>query len=77
MGISTIDLHGLNRREAFLLVEDELLMRSNSGTFTITIITGNSKPMRDGVINICETHGFNYVVPSHNMGEIVVNYISF
>jgi len=74
---NVIDLHGLNRTEAFILVEDELLIRSNSGTFSLTIITGNSKPMRDGVIRICETHGFSYVVPSHNMGEIIVNYFSF
>ncbi len=77
MRSNVIDLHGLNRMEAFVLVEDELLVRSNSGTFTLTIITGNSKPMRDGVIRVCEMHGFYYLVTSHNLGDIICNYFSF
>ena len=70
----TIDLHGLAREDAFMIVEDELLRLSNMGSFTTTIITGNSKAMRDGVIDVCLTHGFKYVVPSHNLGELIVTY---
>lgn len=72
----TIDLHGMRREEAFLYVEDELLRRSNLGSFSITIITGNSKAMRDGVIKVCDKHGFDYVVPSYNMGQLSVTYLS-
>ena len=39
---NVIDLHGLNRTEAFILVEDELLIRSNGGTFRLTIKIGRA-----------------------------------
>ena len=71
---NTIDLHGLIRDEAFIKVEDELLRLSSIGAFEVHVITGNSKPMRDGVIAICERHGFDYHTFPHNLGEIVVNY---
>jgi hypothetical protein len=72
-----IDLHGMYREDAFVLVEDELLMRSLKGSFDVTVITGNSKPMRDGVIEICERHDFKYYQPSHNLGQIVVSHMGF
>ena len=71
---SIIDLHGLLRDEAFIVVEEELLRLSSFGAFESTIITGNSKPMKDGVIRICERHGFNHVILPHNMGQILVSY---
>jgi hypothetical protein len=72
-----LDLHGLNRQDAFDLVEDELLKRSMRGSFDLTIITGNSKPMREGVIEVCERHGFSFYQPSSNLGQIIVSYIGF
>ena len=72
-----LDLHGMLRQDAFYLVEDTLLDLSNKGSFSITIITGNSKPMKEGVIEVCNKHGFNYVVPSYNLGVVNVDYISF
>ena len=74
---NTIDLHGLIRDEAFILVEDELLKLSSIGAFEAYVVTGNSKPMQDGVIRICERHGFDYFISSHNLGEIVVSYYPF
>jgi len=71
---NTIDLHGLIRDEAFIRVEDELLRLSSMGSFESYIITGNSKAMQDGVKNICERHGFDYLILPHNLGEIVVSY---
>jgi hypothetical protein len=78
MGSSSkqIDLHGLNRQDAFDLVEDELLERSMNGSFNLTVITGNSKPMRDGVIEICEKHGFSYYQPTSNLGQINISHIN-
>lgn len=72
----TIDLHGLTREEAFMMVEDELLKYSNIGSFEVTIITGNSKPMRDGVISLCLTHGFTYTTLPQNLGQVIVSYVS-
>jgi len=74
---NTIDLHGLIRDEAFILVEDKLLRLSSIGAFEAYVVTGNSKPMQDGVIGICERHGFDYLISSHNLGEIVVSYYPF
>jgi hypothetical protein len=71
---SEIDLHGLSREDAFMLVEDELLYKSSFGAFEMDIITGNSKGMQEGVIKICLDHGFDYVVPSHNSGVVKVSY---
>lgn len=73
---NSLDLHGLHREDAFMVVEDELLRLSMLGSFQIDIITGNSKPMQDGVINICEQHGFQYIIPSHNLGRVTVSYFS-
>lgn len=70
-----IDLHGLAHEDAFMIVEDELLRLSSEGSFDITIITGNSKSMRDGVIEVCKTHNFNYTTLPNNMGRIHVTYI--
>lgn len=72
----TIDLHGLTRDDAFSMVEDELLKYSNIGSFEATIITGNSKPMRDGIIRLCLTHGFTYTTPPQNLGQVIVSYVS-
>ena len=69
-----LDLHGMTREDAFLVVEDKLLSLSNIGSFTLEIITGNSKPMQDGVKEICERYNFSYFIPSHNLGMISVTY---
>ena len=73
--IKEIDLHGLAREDAFMIVEDELLRLSNLGSFQLDIITGNSKLMRDGVIEICRSYNFNYTTLPHNMGRINVTYV--
>lgn len=72
----TIDLHGLTRERAFEYVEDELLRLSNMGSFTMNVITGNSKAMRDGVIDVCKIHGFNYTILPHNVGQVIVTYVN-
>ena len=71
-----IDLHGLAHEDAFMIVEDELLRLSYMGSFEMNIITGNSKPMKMGVIEICHRHGFPYTTLPNNTGRIVVTYVS-
>jgi len=79
MGINSkmiYDLHNLTHNEARIEVAETLLTASYVGSFEITFITGKSDQMRNIVINICEEHDFNYIVPANNQGKIIVNYFS-
>lgn len=70
------DLHKLTHKEARIEVAETLLTASYVGSFEIIFITGNSSKMRNIVINVCEEHDFNYLVPANNPGKIIVNYFS-
>lgn len=72
--MKTIDLHGKKHNEAIELVEDELLLASTRGDFNYKIITGQSKAMRNKIIEVCERWGFGYVIPGNNQGEINIQW---
>lgn len=70
-----LDLHGKSRTEARDFVEDTLMLLGKKGSFQAEIITGNSAPMRDLIIeDVLEYHKFQYLIPSHNQGVIIVTY---
>ena len=70
----SLDLHGLSHTMAKEEVEETLLTASTLGSFDIEIITGNSKAMKNIVINICSENDFDYYIPSDNLGTVVVCY---
>lgn len=71
-----IDLHGKTRTEARDFTEDALMKLSKKGNFQAEIVTGNSRPMRDLIVeDVLEYHKFTYNIPANNQGVIVVTYI--
>ena len=70
--MSTLDLHGVRHNQ----VEDKLtryFFWEKPGHKQYTIITGNSRKMREIVFEWLDKHEYNYYVPSHNLGEIQVS----
>jgi hypothetical protein len=57
-------------------VEETLTTASFLGSFEIKIITGNSKAMRNIVIEVCDKYSFNYYIPSDNLGIVMVNHVN-
>lgn len=73
--MNEIDLHGFTHDEAIFAAEDFVLRESQKGFgFQCRIITGNSKPLQDKIINdILLKHNFKFYIPSWNNGEIIVS----
>ena len=66
-----LDLHGIKHNSAFNLVEDFIL--NNQDNMPLKIITGNSDKMKLIVVNVLNTHNFNYMDGDHyNRGYIDV-----
>lgn len=65
-----LDLHGLYRHEVRDKVENFILLYSNE--LPVRIITGGSNHMRNLCINILNKHNFEFEIPAHNPGEIIV-----
>ena len=58
------------------MVRDELDLKKNQGSFSLTIITGNSSVLQNRIFNeILELTPFNYYIPSWNLGQIIVEYV--
>ena len=72
-----IDLHGLRHKPAFALVRKTLAQRENQqGSFSLTIITGNSTVLQERIFNeILDETYYTYYVPSWNLGQIIVENI--
>ena len=69
-----IDLHGLRHKPALELVRKTLDERYSAlGSFSLTIITGNSTVLQERIFDeiLEETH-YNYYIPSWNLGQIIV-----
>ena len=66
-----IDLHGINYIEAEALVISIIEKFLNSNTI-ITVITGNSKKMKDVVINILDEYG---IKPYPKLDEAIIKFI--
>ena len=70
-----IDLHGKTHPEGLELIEEYMLLNSLKGSVSLHVITGNSPIMQKKIIDkICSKHGFSYYIPSHNSGEIFIQY---
>ena len=70
-----IDLHGKTHPEGLELIEEYMLLHSVKGSVSLHVITGNSPVMQKKIIEqICNRHGFSYYIPSHNPGEIIIQY---
>lgn len=67
-----LDLHGLYHHEVHGEVENFVLLYSRE--LPIRIITGNSTFMRNLTEDILKKHNFEYNIPAHNSGEIVVTF---
>lgn len=65
-----LDLHGLYHHEIRDEVENFVLL--NSTELPVRIITGNSIRMRNLCVNILNKHKFEFEIPAHNPGEIIV-----
>lgn len=76
MNIKTIDLHGIRHKEAMLLVRDTLESLEKQGSFSLTIITGNSSVLQERIFKeVLEVSEYNYFIPSWNLGQIVVEWV--
>lgn len=63
-----LDLHGLKHHEVEDVVENFIL--TNDAPFKI--ITGNSEEMRRVVQKLLDHYDFQFYIPAHNAGEIIV-----
>ena len=69
-----IDLHGLTHDEALIKAEDFVLLLSQDELFQCRIITGNSYKMTTKIVEMLESHEFNWYIPTWNTGEIIVTH---
>ena len=73
---TSIDLHGIRHKEALEKVETELLILQEQGSFSLTIITGNSSILQERILKKLKEHNtLTYYIPSWNLGQIIVDYI--
>ena len=74
--ILKIDLHGIRHREAIQKVKEILVEYKESGSFSLTIITGNSTILQKRIFSeILENSNFTYYIPSWNLGQIIVDWV--
>jgi hypothetical protein len=67
-----LDLHGLYHHQVRDEVENFVLL--NAKELPIRIIIGTSNRMRNLTENILNKHKFEYYIPAHNPGEIIVTF---
>ena len=73
---TSIDLHGIRHKEALEKVETELLILQEQGSFSLTIITGNSSILQERILKkLKEQNTFTYYIPSWNLGQIIVDFV--
>jgi len=64
-----LDLHGVQHEEVEMKLEDFFFWKGNPQG---SVITGNSKQMKNIVIDWLEKNDFHYYVPTSNTGRIEV-----
>ena len=73
---TSIDLHGIRHKEALEKVETELLILKEQGSFSLTIITGNSSILQERILKkLKEQNTLTYYIPSWNLGQIIVDFV--
>jgi DNA-nicking Smr family endonuclease len=71
----TLDLHGFRHKEALELVQDTLQSLDRQGSFSLTIITGNSTVLQQRIFEeILQQTPYHYYIPGWNLGQIVVSH---
>lgn len=70
----TIDLHGYTHNEAEEMLEQFLLKESQENSLDIKVICGQSRLMRNRVIEVCKRWDFGFMVPANNLGEVNIQY---
>lgn len=71
-----LDLHGLRHDTAIKTVENLIVGESKFNSFQARIITGNSGFLQNKIIKeVLDPLGFDWTIPSNNLGEIIVTYI--
>ena len=68
----TLDLHGLKHSDVETNLESWLIMEYNQFNFPLTVITGNSKRMKQLVYQASEKQEFKYKVHPTNPGAIII-----
>jgi len=57
-------------------VKDTLAEQQQKGSFSLTIITGNSSVLQKRIFDeILKDSTYTYYIPSWNLGQIVVEYM--
>lgn len=67
-----LDLHGYLHHEVENEVMNFLFLKAKE--LPVKIITGNSDKMRKIVIPLLEKYNFEYLIPAHNHGEVIVRF---
>jgi DNA-nicking Smr family endonuclease len=67
-----LDLHGLYHHQVRDEVENFVLL--NAKELPVRIIIGGSNRMRNLTENILHKHKFDYYIPAHNPGEVIVTF---
>jgi hypothetical protein len=67
-----LDLHGLYHHQVRDEVENFVLL--NAKELPVRIIIGSSNRMRNLTENILNKHKFEYYIPAHNPGEVIVTF---
>jgi len=71
-----IDLHGLRHKQALELVRNTLAKRDEKGSFSLTIITGNSTVLQERIFDeILSFTRYTYYIPSWHLGQVIVENI--
>tara|TARA_B100000941_G_scaffold275437_1_gene237297 strand:+ start:432 stop:677 length:246 start_codon:yes stop_codon:yes gene_type:complete len=74
--INEIDLHGIRHQKALDLISQTLYRNQLQGSFSLTIITGNSSYLQKIIFDeILEGSQYKYYIPNWNLGQIIVEYI--
>ena len=68
----TLDLHGLRHSNVETNLESWLIMEYNQFNFPLTVITGNSKRMKQLVYQASEKQEFKYRVHPTNPGALII-----
>jgi hypothetical protein len=67
-----LDLHGLYHHQVLGEVENFVLL--NSKQIPLRIITGYSEFMKNVVCEVLQKYNFEYYIPPHNPGEVIVTF---
>lgn len=67
-----LDLHGLFHHQVWSVVENFVLLHSKQ--LPLRIITGYSEFMKQEAGKVLDKYNFEYYIPPHNPGEIIVTF---